>query len=45
MLHSCLSPALPPAAGRKILTTAQDNRLRVWDYLYSTNQARAFICF
>lgn len=29
------------SAGRKILTTSQDNRLRVWDYLYSTNQARS----
>ncbi|EFN53251.1 hypothetical protein CHLNCDRAFT_26064, partial [Chlorella variabilis] len=29
-----------PITGRKILTTCQDNRLRVWDYLYATQQAR-----
>ncbi len=29
-------PLLP--AGRKIMTTSQDNRIRVWDYLYSTAQ-------
>ena len=29
-----------PITGRKILTTCQDNRLRVWDYLYTANQVR-----
>ncbi|KAL4435880.1 hypothetical protein ABPG77_000642 [Micractinium sp. CCAP 211/92] len=27
-----------PITGRKIMTTSQDNRIRVWDYLYSTAQ-------
>lgn len=27
-----------PITGRKIMTTSQDNRIRVWDYLYSTSQ-------
>lgn len=35
--HPCRAwPLLP--AGRKIMTTSQDNRIRVWDYLYSTEQ-------
>lgn len=36
-----VDPTEPSApTGRKILTTCQDNRLRVWDYLYSTEQVR-----
>uniref|UniRef100_A0A1D1ZRQ0 CCHC-type domain-containing protein n=1 Tax=Auxenochlorella protothecoides TaxID=3075 RepID=A0A1D1ZRQ0_AUXPR len=27
-----------PITGRKILTTSQDNRLRVWDYVYTSDQ-------
>ena len=27
-----------PVSGRKILTTCQDNRIRVWDYVYRTDQ-------
>lgn len=34
----CRGEAAECAAGRKILTTSQDNRLRVWDYLYATEQ-------
>lgn len=29
-----------PITGRKILTTSQDNRLRVWDYVYTSDQVR-----
>lgn len=38
--HDVCVCAACAAAGRKILTTCQDNRLRVWDYLYATHQVR-----
>lgn len=46
MTHSKVinSAYFSPVTGRKVLTTCQDNRIRVWDYLMAGREVSSFWC-